>query len=676
MAKINILDDSTINKIAAGEVIERPSSIIKEVVENSLDAGASSISIQIENAGKDLIKIIDNGSGIEADDINKAFLRHATSKISRAEDLSSLHSLGFRGEALASIAAVSKVDMVTKTKYALMATRLIISGGKVESKSPTSAKQGTQLSIRDLFYNVPARRKFLKSNHAESINITDLVNKLAIGNPGVSIKYTNNGKTVFETIGDGNLYNTIRMIYGKNVSDHLIKIDYQSNYYKISGFIANNNIYRSNRNNQLIFINGRYVKSPNIMNAINSAYKDIIPINKYPVYFINLEIDPAKIDVNIHPSKLEVKFDNEGPILEDLGDYIRGSLLKNSLVGRYRSKKSERSTYESNDTFRSFDSFSYSKKEQETNLNLVRENGQEAFRSGEPSQKEDKISPLEVAESVEVRQSYTESNVKPLDQAIKLKDIKSLDMVRQENPSINIDETSANSYKSTRDMNTITDTHISPSQEGQLSFMDGQEDERDEFKDLNYVGILFNTYIIFSKGEQMYLMDQHAAHERVRFEMYMKSFKSDSIRIQYLLDPIIMDLSPVDMEIASRNIDLFERYGFIVEVFGHKNISLRGLPNTFGRPESEKFIYELIDKFSDFAKSSKKDSIYDSKYDEIAEIACKSAIKANDKLDYNEVMALLESLKKCQNPYTCPHGRPVMVSISKYDIEKMFKRKM
>lgn len=676
MAKINILDDSTINKIAAGEVIERPSSIIKEVVENSLDAGASSISIQIENAGKDLIKIIDNGSGIEADDINKAFLRHATSKISRAEDLSSLHSLGFRGEALASIAAVSKVDMVTKTKYALMATRLIISGGKVESKSPTSAKQGTQLSIRDLFYNVPARRKFLKSNHAESINITDLVNKLAIGNPGVSIKYTNNGKTIFETLGDGNLYNTIRMIYGKNVSDHLIKIDYQSNYYKISGFIANNNIYRSNRNNQLIFINGRYVKSPNIMNAINSAYKDIIPINKYPVYFINLEIDPAKIDVNIHPSKLEVKFDNEGPILEDLGDYIRGSLLKNSLVGRYRSKKSERPTYESNDTFRSFDSFSYSKKEQETNLNLVRENGQEAFRSGEPSQKEDKISPLEVAESVEVRQSHTESNVKPLDQAINLRDIKSLDMVRQENPSINIDETSANSYKSTRDMNIITDTNISPSQEGQLSFMDGQEDERDEFKDLNYIGILFNTYIIFSKGEQMYLMDQHAAHERVRFEMYMKSFKSDSIRIQYLLDPIIMDLSPVDMEIASRNIDLFERYGFIVEVFGHKNISVRGLPNTFGRPESEKFIYELIDKFSDFAKSSKKDSIYDSKYDEIAEIACKSAIKANDKLDYNEVMALLESLKKCQNPYTCPHGRPVMASISKYDIEKMFKRKM
>lgn len=686
MTRINILDDSTINKIAAGEVIERPSSIIKEVVENSLDAGAKNITIQIENAGKDMIKVIDDGAGIEADDINKAFLRHATSKIRRAEDLSNLHSLGFRGEALASIAAVSKVDMVTKTEDALMGTRILINGGKIESKNPIGANRGTQLIVKDLFYNVPARRKFLKSNHAEIINITDLVNKLAIGNPGVSIKYINNGKTIFETIGDSNLYNAIRMIYGKDTSDHLIKIDYQSSYYKIDGYIANNNVYRSNRNNQLIFINGRYVKSPNIMNAINSAYKDIIPINKYPVYFINLEIDPGKIDVNIHPSKLEVKFDNEGPILEDLGDYVRGTLLKNSLIGRYRSKDRPAKTYESNETFRSFDSFSYSKNEQKENSDLVRENGKSAFisedDSGKPGHIDCKNSIQGIGDKVA---SYPDKGLARADQVVSLEDLKSLedlglDRLGQDskNSSLkSLDQGSSDLDNKQSDLKASEYGHIlNKNQDQQLSFMEGATSTRPEFEGLNYIGIVFNTYILFSKSDQLYMMDQHAAHERVRFEMYMKSFKSDSIRIQYLLDPIIMDLSPTDMEVAIRNIDLFERYGFIVEAFGHKNISVRGLPNTFGRPESEKFIYELIDKFLDLDKSSKRDSIYDSKYDQIAEMACKSAIKANDKLDYNEVMALLESLKRCDNPYTCPHGRPVMVSMTKYDIEKMFKRKM
>ena len=687
MTKINILDDLTINKIAAGEVIERPSSIVKELVENSLDAGATNILIEIENAGKDLIKIIDNGSGIDADDINKAFLRHATSKIKRAEDLNNLHSLGFRGEALASIAAVAKVEMLTKTSDALLGTRAVLSGGQLESKTPVSANRGTQLLVRDLFYNTPARRKFLKSNHAEIVNITDLVNKLAIGNPGVSIKYINNGKLVFETIGDFNLYNTIRMIYGKDTSDNLIKIDYDSNYYKISGYIANNNVYRSNRNNQLIFINGRYVKSSNIMDTINSAYKDIIPINKYPVYFINLEFDPAKIDVNIHPSKLEVKFDNEGPILENLGDYIRGSLLKNSLVGRYRYKESIKKSYESNDTFRSFDSFSYSKKEQDLNSELVKENMDNDIKSlrkdqvhhedssknkiheyGQtPSIKEEKLINLDQFKSL------NEINIdNTLEEAIISNGLKDKNNDKEVNETY-LDAKSSEKYLEAK-LNANKENKFN--QDHQLSFVSSDGSVNNDFEGLNYVGILFKTYILFSKEEKIYMIDQHAAHERVRFEMYMKSFKEDSIRIQYLLEPIIMELSPSDMEIASRNISLFERYGFMVEVFGHKNISVRGLPNTFGKPESEKFIYELIDKFMDLDKSSKKDSIYDSKYDEIAEMACKSAIKANDKLDYNEVIALVESLKKCNNPYTCPHGRPVMVSMTKYDIEKMFKRKM
>ncbi|WP_304205805.1 DNA mismatch repair endonuclease MutL [Peptostreptococcus russellii] len=358
MPKINVLDDSTINKIAAGEVIERPSSIIKELVENSIDAGADFITVEIENGGKDLIKIIDNGCGIEHDDINKAFMRHATSKISRAEDLYDLHSLGFRGEALASIAAVSKLEMITKTKDALLATKIILEGGKISLKEAIAANSGTQISVQSLFFNTPARRKFLKSNQSEALAITNLMNKLAIGNPQVRFKYINNKKTVFETLGDGSLFNLIRLIYGKDVSSNVIKLDYESTYFKIQGYIANNNVYRSNRNLQHIFINGRYVKSNNIMNVINESYKAIIPINKFPIYFINIIVDPGTIDVNIHPNKLEVKFNKENEILSELQDYIRGVLLKNSLIGKYN--KSESGLYSPSSKAASFNSFSYS----------------------------------------------------------------------------------------------------------------------------------------------------------------------------------------------------------------------------------------------------------------------------------------------------------------------------
>ena len=367
MAKINILDDSTINKIAAGEVVERPSSIIKELVENSIDAGSSYISIEIENGGKGLIRIVDNGSGIDKDDVNKAFLRHATSKINTVEDLSSLESLGFRGEALASIAAVSKLEMLTKTEEALIGLRIVLDGGKIREKEATSANRGTQISVRDLFFNTPARRKFLKSNQAEAQAITDIVNKIAIGNPSIKIKYINNSKTIYETLGDGSIINAIRMIYGRDISENLIEIDYRSKYFSISGYLGNNNIYRGNRNHQHLYINGRYIKSPNISKKINDAYKAIIPINKYPIYFVNISVDPAKVDVNIHPSKLEVKFDQEEEILNELSDFVRGILLKSSLVGRYKNNSRGKDLYNKN-SFAGFNSFSYSPQEAENNL--------------------------------------------------------------------------------------------------------------------------------------------------------------------------------------------------------------------------------------------------------------------------------------------------------------------
>lgn len=627
MAKINILDDSTINKIAAGEVVERPSSIIKELVENSIDAGSSYISIEIENGGKDLIRIVDNGSGIDKDDVNKAFLRHATSKINTVEDLSSLESLGFRGEALASIAAVSKLEMLTKTEEALIGLRIVLDGGKIREKEATSANRGTQISVRDLFFNTPARRKFLKSNQAEAQAITDIVNKIAIGNPSIKIKYINNSKTIYETLGDGSIINAIRMIYGRDISENLIEIDYRSKYFSISGYLGNNNIYRGNRNHQHLYINGRYIKSPNISKKINDAYKAIIPINKYPIYFVNISVDPAKVDVNIHPSKLEVKFDQEEEILNELSDFVRGILLKSSLVGRYKSNSRGKDPYNKN-SFAGFNSFSYSPQEVENNLTSTA-----------------------IREDVSNSCSNQNTNESPRGQA---------DMIQT---PIRLSDINNGGIQDKKEVDSKMEYQ-------QSSFIEESPDRNPDFIGLKFIGIIFDTYIIFSKNDDMIMLDQHAAHERIRFEMYMSKYKANDISVQMLIDPIIMDLDANDMDTVRKNIDVFSSFGFLVEEFGHRSISIRGLPNTFGEPESKRFIYELIDGLG------KIDNIYDTKYDEIAEIACKSAIKGNDKISIEEAKHLIGQLEECSNPYTCPHGRPTMVKMTRYEIEKLFKRRM
>lgn len=668
MAKINILDDSTINKIAAGEVVERPSSIIKELVENSIDAGSSYISIEIENGGKGLIRIIDNGSGIDKDDVNKAFLRHATSKINTVEDLSSLESLGFRGEALASIAAVSKLEMLTKTEEALIGLRIVLDGGKIREKEATSANRGTQISVRDLFFNTPARRKFLKSNQAEAQAITDIVNKIAIGNPSIKIKYINNSKTIYETLGDGSIINAIRMIYGRDISENLIEIDYRSKYFSISGYLGNNNIYRGNRNHQHLYINGRYIKSPNISKKINDAYKAIIPINKYPIYFVNISVDPAKVDVNIHPSKLEVKFDQEEEILNELSDFVRGILLKSSLVGRYKNNSRGKDLYNKN-SFAGFNSFSYSPQEVENNLTstAIREdvsnsasnqNTNESLRvQADMIQTPIRLSDInnDGIQDKKVQDRYI-SNKYIQDKNSKFTDINNKDIEGKSIEGVELQKT----YKE-------VDSKV---EYQQPSFIEESPDRNPDFIGLKFIGIIFDTYIIFSKNDDMIMLDQHAAHERIRFEMYMSKYKANNISVQMLIDPIIMDLDANDMDTVRKNIDVFSSFGFLVEEFGHRSISIRGLPNTFGEPESKRFIYELIDGLG------KIDNIYDTKYDEIAEIACKSAIKGNDKISIEEAKHLIGQLEECSNPYTCPHGRPTMVKMTRYEIEKLFKRRM
>ena len=655
--RINLLDEITINKIAAGEVVERPSSIVKELVENSIDAGADRIIIEVENGGKSLIKITDNGCGIPSSEVKKCFLRHATSKIDKIDDLFNLFTLGFRGEALASICAVSKLEMTTKFEDEAVGTKITLVGGNIEAKEAVGANTGTSIVIKDLFFNTPARKKFLKTDHAELMNITDIVNKLAIGYPNVKFRYLNAGKLMVNTPGDGKLVSAVRSIYSREVSENLIEINYDCSLFKIDGYIGNNNIYRSNRNLQHVYINGRFVKSKIIYDAIANAYKSIIPINKHAICFINLHLDPQKVDVNIHPGKIEVKFEKENEIKLEIMEYIRAKLLKQSLIGKFE-------TFDRVPKDRAVKQDFVAKQEFNNNTFKTQDFASTSLYSSEINSKIDdkEIKPIDLSDEVDVN-SF-----------IKLDDF-------EEKKKKEV-KTKSSGFKYNNDTKLENNNKISET-ESQMAFtaegeiLDSEKKDEIEKKEAGFslkyykvVGVVLDTYIVLQKGESMYLMDQHAAHERVLFERYMNAFHKREVHMQMLLDPIVLELSSVDMLQVEKNLDIFRNFGFEVEIFGMNNILIRGVPNLFGTPQSEKFILELIDNIDKISNN------YDLKDDRFAIMACKSAIKANDRIQNIEIESLFRQLEKCENPYTCPHGRPTMVEISKVEIEKMFKRIM
>ena len=660
--RINLLDEITINKIAAGEVVERPASIVKELVENSIDAGADRIIIEVENGGKSLIKITDNGCGIPSSEVKKCFLRHATSKIDKIDDLFNLFTLGFRGEALASICAVSKLEMTTKFEDEAVGTKITLVGGNIEAKEAVGANTGTSIVIKDLFFNTPARKKFLKTDHAELMNITDIVNKLAIGYPNVKFRYLNAGKLMVNTPGDGKLVSAVRSIYSREVSENLIEINYDCSLFKIDGYIGNNNIYRSNRNLQHVYINGRFVKSKIIYDAIANAYKSIIPINKHAVCFINLHLDPQKVDVNIHPGKIEVKFEKENEIKLEIMEYIRAKLLKQSLIGKY-------------ETFDRVPKDRAVKKEIKP-IDLSDEVDVNSFIKLDDF--EEKKKNLEGKPKSEVKSKANESYNSSLKNNNATNKNYSHGFSRyNDNKDIDNKISYYGNAKNLEEINKISETESQMAFTADGAILDSEKRDEIEKKEAGFslkyykvVGVIFDTYIVLQKGESMYLMDQHAAHERVLFERYMNAFHKREVHMQMLLDPIVLELSSVDMLRVEKNIDVFKNFGFEVEIFGMNNILIRGVPNLFGTPQSEKFILELIDNIDKISNN------YDLKDDRFAVMACKSAIKANDRIQNIEIESLFRQLEKCENPYTCPHGRPTMVEISKVEIEKMFKRIM
>ena len=671
---INILDDLTINKIAAGEVVERPSSVTKELIENSIDASSTQIVIDIVDGGKKQIRITDNGEGIPSSEVDKSFLRHATSKIKKIDDLYDLYSLGFRGEALASIASVSRLEMITKTKDEPLGTKVVLEGGKEILKEPVGTKNGTTIIIKDLFFNTPVRQKFLKSTHAETINISDLINKLAIGNTNVQFKYINNGKLMLNTPGDNKLISVIRSIYGKEIVENLIEINEEGSFCNINGYIGNNNIYRSNKNLQHIYINNRYVRSKIILDAINEAYKSIIPINKHGVCFLNIDINPAKIDVNIHPTKMEIKFENDKDLYIEIRDLLKKKLLNTALIGKYENYDDKFKVNESKETYLQekeayLQTFNNLNKENEEDKNLNKATPKNDFSElnsfmslSEALSRNNKVEENKANKEKVKDNTITSNNI---EKEIKLQSIENkkneffIDGVVDVSKSFSFDE-----------LNSLNEKNDKKAELNQISEENIKSENRFSITDFRVVGSILNTYIVLEKNEAMYLLDQHAAHEKVLYEEYMKKFKNHKIDMQMLLDPIVMEFSNVDMMKIENNMDLFLNFGFEIELFGNNHIMVRVVPTIFGTPESEKFILQIIDNMEDLSSS------YDLKGDKFASMACRAAIKANDKIHIIEMKKLLLQMEKCENPFTCPHGRPTIVEISKKEIEKMFKRIM
>ncbi|MFI3209510.1 MAG: DNA mismatch repair endonuclease MutL [Peptostreptococcaceae bacterium] len=650
--KINILDENTINKISAGEVVDRPSSIIKELVENSIDSGATKITIEIKDGGKSLIKITDNGSGIKSSEVDKAIIRHATSKIIKVEDLYDLYSLGFRGEALSSITAVSKFKITTKTKDESIGTRLVVHGGKIVLKEGIGSSNGTSITVEDIFYNTPARKKFLKSTQAETINITEYVNKLSIVNPNIQFRYINNNKIILITPGDNNLLNIIRTIHGREICENLINV----NNDLINGFIGNNNIYRSNRNFQYISINKRLVKSKLILDMIFESYKGIIPINKHSIVFVNINLDPKTIDVNIHPTKLEVKFENEREILYKLKSVINESLLSVNLVGRFNI-----------DATKKVDKFEFIKHTKE-GINIIKNDNKKDEESINIKYEKvdiDKIKPFDIQEE-------NVNIFKNLDEVYTEKGTSSKNLVCDKKEDIYLEKIKEKTNDNSKKEKLKIDNEqlkISQKSEPLTSIQQTfTQEDKINFLDFKISGTLFDTYLILSNRNNMYLMDQHATHEKIIYEEYIEKYNNLEISSQMLLDPIIIELSSVDFLKVEENLNLFIKFGFEIEIFGKNHLMIRSVPTMFEKNISEKFILEIIDNIYEINNG------YELKEEKIISMACKKAIKANKVMNEFEIKDLLKKLNNCKNPFTCPHGRPTIIEIKKTDIEKMFKR--
>ena len=604
MGKIQVLDGETINKIAAGEVVERPSSVVKELVENAIDAGATAITIEIQDGGISFVRITDNGSGMEKEDIAMAFLRHSTSKIRSSEDLQTIHSLGFRGVAISSISGVAVVELLKKTAHAMTGCRYRIDGGVEKSMEDIGCPDGTTFIVRQLFYNTPARRKFLKSNMTEAGYISDLIARLAMSHPEVSFKFINNRQNRLHTSGNGRLKDILYHIYGRDISSNLLPVEAERDNIQMTGFIGKPIICRGNRSYENYFINGRYIKSPIITQAIEDAYKTFTMVHKFPFAVLHFALDTAELDVNVHPTKMEVRFSNGQELYRFVYETLRNILFGRELIPEV--KPSEAKIWEAPKTV-----------SQPASSKPIQNSAVLPTLSEMPEVKKEKLPEPFEKNRLEARKSS---------------------LVEEKTQQYELFET------------------------GLLT-----KEARIRHK---LIGQVFETYWIVEYDGKLFIIDQHAAHEKVLYEKLMKRFKESQPMIQMLQPPIVLTLSMTEVDLLNRYMDDFKRMGFEFESFGGKEYALRGVPSDLYGFTGKEMVTELLDDLSGESPRIRTDMIGD----RIATMACKAAVKGNMRISPKEADALIEELLQAENPYTCPHGRPTIISMTKTELEKRFKR--
>lgn len=672
MNRINILNADTANKIAAGEVVERPSSVVKELVENSLDAGAKNITIEIQNGGESLIKIIDDGSGVHPEDVEKAFNPHATSKIKDTYDIFSINTLGFRGEALPSIASIARVDFKSKVSDFDMGKELVISGGEKESLTDCSMNRGTQIEVRDLFFNVPARKKFLKTTARESALINDLVNRISLANPDVSFKLFNNNKKILNTYGNGKLIDVIRTIYGKSTAENLIYFEEHKDTASVYGFIGNDTLARASRNNQSLFVNKRYVKNRSLTVAVENAFRSFNVTGKFPFFVLFIDTYPELIDVNIHPTKSEIKFKDERFIFKVVFDAVH-SAMREYVKDTFTLPEEEEKKFEALKE----EVIQESLDEEISTLEKLKENIN--YKVSEDRKKEE-IYSYNPSKDYEAK---TEVNI-PVDFLSKENQEESFS-INNSLENNNFKEGSAKreiSYDPILIKNELKDKVIESTSES-LERSDYKCNKNEygnsieeiiyreaKFPKLRVIGQFNKTYILAEYDSTLYLIDQHAAHEKILFEKYSSDIAKKRVEIQPLMIPLVVTLPTEDYLYYDENKEIFEKAGFKISDFGDNSIRIEEVPYFLDKLNPTELITSMINNL----KKMGTGETVEVKYNKIASMSCRAAVKANDVLSILEMENLIEDLRYINDPFHCPHGRPTIIKFTSYELDKKFKR--
>ncbi len=706
MGSIVLLDEQTINQIAAGEVIERPANVVKEMCENSIDAGATSITVEIENGGISLIRITDNGKGIASDDINYAFERHATSKIRHAEDLLKVSTMGFRGEALASIASVSKIEMVTRTKESEYGLKVNVENGEIIHKEVCGAPVGTTITVNELFYNTPVRYKFLKKDYTESGYIEDAVSKLALAHPEISFKLINNKKTSLQTSGNGDLKTVIYSVYGKDVANNLVEVNDEYEGYKVSGVCGKPEIARSNRAYQLFYVNGRNIRDKVLSTAVDKAYGTLLHEGRYGFCVLNITMSQELVDVNVHPAKLEVRFQEEGKVFSAINIAVKNALFSQDITvidDEETLKEKEDGLREQKEGF--FDKLRIKKEEQQIEEEKEQEAEEvvEEVEEQEPA-KIDYERELDVLKETKHSLKEDEEEFITSDDDVSESDDAYIDISKikigeEKKPEIKDNVIDLNKF-------IITDEDLAKGAEKDAEYVnkkalfdvqdtmgmvtsvpnvDGVSSENQEsifesllkdgntmLPDYQIIGVAFLTYILVQIEDEVYIFDQHAAHERVLYEKVKANYYKDGGKeSQMLLLPDVLELSKKDMKLVLDHKEMFHNAGFELEEFGENTIKIVGVPAVCYEMNTRDLFLDIIDGLELTNKTTTEE--VENRF--LATVACKAAVKANMKLSEKEIKDLFDELLLLENPFTCPHGRPTAIRLTKDEIEKKFKRK-